>query len=251
MTMTIKVLGSSSSGNCGLLVSNGNYYLIDAGFSKKKTKEKLSKYGIDLSDISGVFITHEHQDHTHGLKMLSRINNIKFYANYKTAQAIETRYQINAPWYIFNSEEIFFTRGISVQSFLVPHDAVEPVGFLFKNDKSSCVWVTDIGHITEKVAHFLVQADTLVIETNHDSTLLWNHPTRPQYLKERIAGNYGHLSNHDAFVFIKNAQHHWKNVCLSHISKDCNSLQILKQLFQPLAEHQKFELEIIDPVLEN
>ena len=249
--LTIKVLGSSSSGNCGLLVCNEDYYLIDAGFSGKKTKEKLSKYGIDLHDISGIFITHEHHDHTQGLKVFSKVKNIKFYANYKTAQAIENKHKLNAPWCIFDSEESFFIKNLLIQTFLVPHDAAEPVGFLFKSDATACAWVTDIGHITEKIEKILVQADTLVIESNHDINLLWNHPERPLYLKERVAGDHGHLSNHDAYKFIKNAPHHWKTVCLSHISKDCNSIHLLNQLFQPLAQQQKFELEIIDPILEN
>ncbi len=249
--ITLKILGSSSSGNCCLLVTEGRYYLIDAGFSGKKIREKLSRYGISLKDISGVFITHEHQDHVQGLKALAKIEGIKFYANYKTAQAIESRYDIKGPWCVFETAETFSIDNLSILPFLIPHDAAEPVGFLFKTQRNSCVWATDLGRISPQVAQVLEQADVLVLEANHDAELLWNHPDRPVFLKERIAGEKGHLSNYEAFSFIKNSKHAWKSIYLAHISKDCNSVQQLQQLFLPLAQSLKFDLEIVDPVLES
>lgn len=248
-SISVKVLGSSSSGNCGLLIHKGRYYLIDAGFSGKKIKEKLSPFGITLNDLSGVFITHEHLDHILGLKVLSKVNSIKFYANYKTAQAIENQYKLQAPWCIFDTSDTFIVNNLEIKTFSIPHDAGDPVGYLFKADNECCAWATDLGHITEEIATLLSQADTLILESNYDTQLLWGHPTRPQYLKERIASPLGHLSNAEAFNFIKNTPNHWKSVHLAHVSKDCNSVKILHQMFQPLALAQKFELEIIDPVL--
>ena len=248
MTVDLKVLGSSSSGNCGLVVHQGRYYLIDAGFSGKKIAEKLAPFGISLEDLSGVFITHEHQDHVMGLKRLSKLKQLKFYANYKTAQAIEDRLQLNAHWTIFETGDVFAVDGLSVIGFSIPHDAKDPVGYFFKSETDSCVWATDIGHITQELTQLLTKARKLVLESNHEVQLLWNHPTRPQYLKERIAGPYGHLSNQEVFHFIKNTPNSWKSVCLAHISKDCNSVSHMQKLFQPLAEEQQFELEIVDPI---
>lgn len=250
MTVDLKVLGSSSSGNCGLVVHQGKYYLVDAGFSGKKIREKLTPFGISLEDLSGVFITHEHHDHIVGLKRLSKLKQLKFYANYKTAQAIENRLQLNAHWTIFETNETFTVDKLSIIGFSIPHDAQDPVGYLFTSEEERCVWATDIGHITPQIAQILTQAHKLVLESNHEIQLLWDHPTRPQYLKERIAGPYGHLSNQDVFNFIKNTPHTWKSVCLAHISKDCNSISHMQKLFQPLAQEQKFELEIVDPVFD-
>ncbi len=250
MAISIKVLGSSSSGNCGLLICSGHYYLIDAGFSGKKIKEKLVAYGLTLDDLEGIFLTHEHQDHCCGLKVLSKHQNIKFYANYRTAQAIEKRYQLKGQWSIFESNKPFNVHDLEVLGFRTSHDAIEPVGFLFKADHQCCCWATDIGCITPEMAKILIEADNLILEANHDLDLLWHHPSRPQYLKERIASDTGHLSNGAAFQFVKNSPHHLKSLCLAHISKDCNSIDIIKRLFQPLAMEQHFDLEIVDPILE-
>ena len=250
MAISIKVLGSSSSGNCGLLTYSGHYYLIDAGFSGKKIKEKLVPYGLTLDDLEGVFLTHEHQDHCCGLKVLAKHENIKFYANYRTSKAIKSRYQLEGQWNIFESNKSFQVHDLEVLGFRISHDAVEPVGFLFKTENQCCCWATDIGCITPAMANVLLKADNLILEANHDVDLLWHHPTRPQYLKERIASGIGHLSNSDAFQFVKNNPHHLKSLCLAHISKDCNSIDIVKRLFQPLAMEQHFDLEIVDPILE-
>lgn len=250
MTISIKVLGSSSSGNCGLLICSGHYYLIDAGFSGKKIKEKLAAYGLTLEDLEGVFLTHEHQDHCCGLKTLCKHKQIKFYANYRTAEAIEKRYQLKGQWYIFESNKPFNVRNLEVLGFRISHDAIEPVGFVFKTSTQCCCWATDIGCITPELKAILADVDNLILEANHDLDLLWHHPTRPQYLKERIASDIGHLSNKDAFLFIKNGSHHLKSLCLAHISKDCNSVETVKRLFQPLAMEKQFDLEIVDPVLE-
>ena len=250
MAISIKVLGSSSSGNCGLLICSGHYYLIDAGFSGKKIKEKLATYGLTLEDLEGLFLTHEHQDHCCGLKVLSKHKNIKFYANYRTAEAVEKRYHLEGQWSIFESNKPFNVHDLEVLGFRTSHDAIEPVGFLFKTSTQCCCWATDIGCITPEMANVLIKADDLILEANHDLDLLWHHPTRPQYLKERIASDTGHLSNGAAFQFVKNSPHHLKSLCLAHISKDCNSIDIVKRLFQPLAMEQHFDLEIVDPVLE-
>ena len=250
MAISIKVLGSSSSGNCGLLICSGHYYLIDAGFSGKKIKEKLAPYGLTLDDLEGIFLTHEHQDHCCGLKVLSKHKNITFYANQRTAKAIEKRYEIKGQWHFFESNKPFQVHDLEILGFRTSHDAIEPVGFLFKTEQQCCCWATDIGCITPQMADVLAEVDNLILEANHDLDLLWHHPTRPQYLKERIASDIGHLSNGAAFQFIKNNPHHLKSLCLAHISKDCNSIDIVKRLFQPLALEQHFDLEIVDPVLE-
>lgn len=249
MGLSVKILGSSSKGNCGLLQIDHEFFLIDAGFSKKQIQTRLQAYGIALSDLSGVFITHEHQDHAIGLKALHQLPSICFYANAKTQQAIETRYPLSLtdtpwPWSTFETGESFSIHSLAVQTFRIPHDAAEPVGFLFRSGNESLAWATDIGHITKTVAQALSKADTLVIESNHDETLLWKHPTRPTSLKERIA--QGHLSNTEVFSFLQQSQQAWKEVYLAHISAECNSTEILQALFQPLAQQKGFTLHIID-----
>ena len=187
MSLKIDILGSSSKGNCGLLTVDGSHYLIDAGFSGKQLKERLARYGLTLSDIEGVFLTHEHQDHAAGLKVLSKLSEIRFFANPKTAQAIKERYEITSrpfgdPWNTFETGDTLTFGDFTVQSFSIPHDAADPVGFLFRSEEACLAWATDIGRLTPKIAEYLSQADALVLEANHDEELLWKHPHRPQYL---------------------------------------------------------------------
>lgn len=249
MSFSLKILGSSSSGNCGLLIVDGVCFLVDAGFSGKKIKEKLQPLGIKISDICGVFITHEHHDHVQGLKALAKFQHIKFYANFKTAQAIESHYHLNASWKIFETGKNFSINLLEVQSFSILHDAADPVGFIFRTKNDCCAWATDTGCLTEKIISKLIQSNILVVEANHDQGMLWNHPTRPYYLKERVAGDLGHLSNQEVYKLLKQYPKQWKQIILLHVSKDCNSVQLLKNMFMPLAQKNQFLLEIIDPVL--
>ena len=248
MGLSLKVLGSSSSGNCGLLAYNGNYFLIDAGFSGKKIRELLQTYGLVLEDLSGVFVTHEHHDHIVGLKVLAR-KNIPFFANKRTAEAIEKKYALNYHWRIFESGREFLMQGLKIRPLIISHDAIEPVSFVFKSEEETCVWVTDIGSLEGNIVAAISEADILVLESNHDEQMVREHPTRPEYLKERILGPLGHLSNRTAYQLLKNTEGHWRTVCLAHLSKDCNSVQKVKQLFQPLADERQFELVIVDPEL--
>lgn len=252
VSLKIDILGSSSKGNCGLLTVDGSHYLIDAGFSGKQLKERLARYGLTLSDIEGVFLTHEHQDHAAGLKVLSKLSEIRFFANSKTAQAIEEHYEITSrpfadPWNTFETGDTLTFGNFSVQTFSIPHDAADPVGFLFRSEEACLAWATDIGRLTPKIAEYLSQADALVLEANHDEELLWKHPHRPQYLKERVAGETGHLSNGDVYKFLQNAPPTLKFVYLVHISRECNSTELLRKMLEPLAIEKGFELHIVDP----
>ena len=250
--LRIDILGSSSKGNCGLLTVDGCHYLVDAGFSGKRLGAYLQRYGLTLSDIDGVFLTHEHQDHTAGLKALVKFPNVRFFANTKTAQAVEARYKVTScrpfayPWTTFETGDTLTIGTLLVQTFPVSHDAVDPVGFVFHAENDGCAWATDIGRLTPGVIKALSQVDTLVLEANHDEELLWKHPHRPQYLKERIAGITGHLSNDEVFRLLRNP-HPWKCIYLVHLSRECNSVELLRGKFERLASERHFELHIIDP----
>ena len=229
--LQIIFLGSSSRGNCAVLKTQDGIFLIDAGLSGKKIKEKLDDLGIDVHQLAGVFITHEHQDHTIGLKTLCRIPEFRCYANSETAKAVEKRYSIKAQWHCFTTGQVFPVKSLHIQTFPVEHDAVRPVGFLFKTEKQTLAWATDLGHITDTVASCLLQANRLVLESNHDEELLWSSQ-RPLYLKERIAQN--HLSNQEVYPFIEAHIHQWSTVHLIHLSEECNSITRLRSLFAML-----------------
>lgn len=250
MAISFDMLGSGSTGNCGLMVVNGQAILIDAGFSCKKIKDMLSIRNIDLDDIRAVFITHEHIDHIQGLRGLRKYDNIQFFANKLTADAIEQKFEFGINWRTFNTGDSVVFSGMNVTSFSIPHDAADPIGYVFsaieKKDGgiNSLAWMTDLGYIPSNIVSCIKDADLLVIESNYDNDLLTADRKRPPYIKARIRSRYGHLPNEVAINFVKNAKDgRWKKVVFAHVSADCNSDDSIKTLLGN-TEHLSFEYDI-------
>ena len=259
MVYGLEILGTSSYGNCALLRTKSGVFLIDAGFSGKKIIEKLSSMNIDLFQIKGVFLTHEHHDHSCGVRGLVNSNpKLEIYATFGTAKPIQEKLNRKVNWKIFTSNTQFYVDDLVVRSFSIPHDAEDPVGFYFEwgerdlfNPCTSLAWVTDLGHTNEQILENVSNADILVLESNYDEILLEQDQNRPQYIKDRTSGRHGHLSNKAAYRFlVKNYQAKWKKVYLAHLSKDCNSIEAISKTF--LKGQEKiffpFTLEIYDPL---
>ena len=249
-----KILGSSSSGNSALLRTPDFTILIDAGFSGKRLVTLLAKEGVSPMDLDGVFLTHEHNDHTNGVRGLSRRSDLPFFANRDTAKAVQSGLSRRANWKIFETGLSFEFRGLKVSPFAIPHDAYDPVGFLFEwggpdsfTPSESLAWVTDLGFGTGLVREKIRGAQTLVIETNYDDELLDRDPRRPWTLKQRIKGRHGHLSNRDAFEFLETIESPgWRNVFLAHLSKDCNEISRVVKTFSSL-DRQDCPFSVVDP----
>jgi len=257
MPLHFQILGSSSSGNAALLRSKEATVLIDAGFSCRKLKQMLEREGISLTKIDAVFLTHEHSDHSVGLRGLSKIPGLRFYATYATRQALAPKLSSAMLWRVFESGESFSFKDLRVHSFSIPHDAYDPVGFVIEtggedlfNPHASLAWCTDLGHIPVNVREKVREADVLVLEANHDLELLEQDTKRPWSTKQRIRGRHGHLSNTAAIDFLSQTEApRWKDVFLAHLSKDCNDLDLLKsQLASGLNGHHRFRCHIINPM---
>lgn len=256
MELNFKVLGSNSSGNCALLVTDSAKVLIDAGFSARRICSMLRENNLSIEDIDGIFITHEHNDHAVGLRGLAKHRHLRFFANRDTARAIQKRLNQRPNWEVFETGSHFEFRDLKVTSFSVPHDAYDPVGFVFEwgyDDLFSplrrLAWVTDLGYIPGLVQEHIREADILVIEANYDDQLLENDPKRPWSVKQRIRGRHGHLSNQDALAFISEMEEaRWEQIFLVHLSRDCNDVALLEKLCRPLLQkRKKLCLEIVDP----
>ena len=249
-----KILGSSSSGNSALLRTPDCTILIDAGFSAKRLTALLAAENASPEDLDGVFLTHEHSDHTAGVRGLSRRSDLPFFANRDTAKAVQSGLSRRAHWKIFETGLSFEFRGLKVSPFSIPHDAYDPVGFLFEwggsdlfTPRESLAWVTDLGFGTGLVREKIRGAKTLVIETNYDEELLDGDPRRPWALKQRIKGRHGHLSNRDAFEFLEAIESpSWRNVFLAHLSKDCNEVSRVVETFSSL-DRQDCTFSVVDP----
>ncbi|HEX8280610.1 MAG TPA: MBL fold metallo-hydrolase [Chthoniobacterales bacterium] len=235
---SLTMLGSGSAGNCALVATEHCRLLVDGGLSARQIVNRLELCGVRPEQLDGVLLTHEHGDHVCGLEVLCRKFHIPIYCNALTGEAI--RYgcdSLNAHrnWRIFRTGTEFSICDITVQTFPVPHDAVEPVGYAFHAGRSGLGFITDLGYATKMLVERLREVHTLVIETNHDEKLLQACQYRPWPVKQRIMSRHGHLSNAAAATVIEQLlPGKIDRVVLGHLSRDCNSPELARGAVQAL-----------------
>lgn len=249
MITSCHFLGSSSHGNCLLVRATTCNFLLDVGLTGKQIVERLPKFGVTIQDIDAIFVTHEHMDHSQGFRGLYKYGHLRCFANQPTAQAIDTKFNKVFQWDYFQTGTVIEYGEFFVETFPVPHDAAEPVGYLFKSKsggKSLC-WVTDLGYIPQQLRERVEQSDILILEANYDHVLLEQDFKRPPAIKNRIRGRFGHLSNESAFDLVAQAEHpSWQKIFLAHLSRDCNNTQILASLFGEDI-FRRYDITIVDP----
>jgi len=191
-------LYSSSSGNVSLLSYRGITLLIDAGVSCKKLKEALNQIGFS-SKIDAILLSHDHSDHTRCAGVFSRQLKVPIITNHKTWKTIEDSMgnidKGNVT--LIETGDSLEIGDIQIETFPIPHDGVDPMGFCFYAGKKKISISTDLGFVSPKVASKINHSDVLLLEANHDVRMLMTG-IYPAYLKQRIRGNYGHLSNEQA-----------------------------------------------------
>ncbi len=219
------MLGSGSAGNCALLATDHCRLLVDGGLSARQIVRRLEFCGITPAQLDGVLLTHEHGDHVCGLEVLCRKFQVPIYCNSLTAEAIRCgSLGRHRNWRLFRTGSDFSICDIHVQTFSVPHDAVDPVGYAFHAGDCSLGFITDLGYATKMLVERLRRVHTLVIETNHDEKLLQACPHRPWPVKQRIMSRHGHLSNVAAATVIEELLPGTiERVVLGHLSRDCNT----------------------------
>ena len=256
MSVRFKILGSSSRGNAALLATPETQILIDAGFSGKQIEARMAAVDESIDNVAAVFLTHEHSDHSMGVRGLTRRNEgMPFFANRDTAREVQSRLKRRANWKLFETGATFTFRDIEITSFSLPHDAVDPVGYLFRtgdgsldNPYHTVAWVTDLGYAPTLVHEKIRDADILVLESNHDVTML-DESDRAWSLKQRIKSRHGHLSNDAAKDLLEGIENpRWSQVYLAHLSEECNCVNLVKETFASLSgAGQNFRVDVIDP----
>jgi len=219
----LTILGSGSAGNCAYIEAGETRILIDAGFSLRQIRKRLAAIGRAPENLSGILLTHEHSDHSQGLLQLSEKLRIPVYCNRATVDAIEFQLQVKLDSRLFVTGARFELGDILVETFTVPHDAQDPVGFLLETVAGNIGFLTDLGHATKLVLERVRRANVLVLEANHDVKMLQDCPHRPWNLKQRILSRHGHLSNEaaaEAAEQIVSAD--LKHLYLGHLSRECN-----------------------------
>ncbi len=186
-------LGSGSAGNALLVESGATCLMIDCGFGLRETVRRLQRAGRQPADLTGILVTHEHGDHLGGVFRLARKYALPVWMTHGTWSASrETDAGLDLR--IIDSHRSLTVGELEVLPFPVPHDAREPVQYVFADSRHRLGVLTDIGEITPHVRAMLSGCDALVLECNHDARML-AESTYPASLKRRIAGRYGHLEN--------------------------------------------------------
>jgi len=217
------ILASGSSGNAAYLETPGARLLLDCGISARRIREGLLAQDRTPERLDGIFITHEHSDHVQGLRVLAQKARLPIYCNRHTAEEIRRIHKCDFEFRLFETGHTVEIGDLTVETFPVPHDAIDPVGFLLHTPAARIGFLTDLGQGTRLIADRIRPAEVLVLETNHDVDLLNNDPHRPWQLKQRILSRHGHLSNEGAAEFLEQfIEPHLRHIYCAHLSRDCN-----------------------------
>jgi phosphoribosyl 1,2-cyclic phosphodiesterase len=223
----LTILGSGSAGNCALVETPKTRLLIDAGLSAMQMRQRLAACGVNPLEIDGILLTHEHGDHAGGLDVWCKQFQTPVYANALTAEALRRESKVPKDWRVFVTGSDFQIKDLAIQTFSVPHDAMDPAGFVLHHGSAALGFLTDLGFATKLACERVRQAHTLVIEANHDEKLLQADTRRPWSTKQRIMSRHGHLSNDAAGgVLAGMLGGNLSRAVLGHLSRDCNSPEI-------------------------
>jgi phosphoribosyl 1,2-cyclic phosphodiesterase len=218
------ILGSGSSGNAALIRSRGGLLLVDAGLSASQLITRLQLAGVDPAALHGIILTHEHGDHTRGLSVFTRKYRIPVLANTQTREVLRETLPAGGLWKIIPCGGSFQFAGFEIETFRVPHDAVDPMGFILRAGGVSLGLLSDLGHATTLVLSKMQALDAIFIEANYDATMLANDTKRPWSTRQRIASRHGHLSNDQAAEIVQRAASRvLQRIVLGHLSRDCNT----------------------------
>ncbi|KKL39156.1 beta-lactamase [Burkholderia contaminans FFH2055] len=232
--MRFSSLGSGSEGNALVVeASSGTTttrVLLDCGFSAKEVERRLGRLNLCIGDLDAILITHEHSDHVGSALTLARRASLPLYMSWGTARAVgadEADVDLHVLW----GDETAAIRDLAVMPYTVPHDAREPLQFVFMDGASRLGVLTDVGMATPHITTVLSGCDALVLESNHDTAML-AASRYPQSLKARIGGNHGHLSNDAAADILASLERsRLQHLIAAHLSQQNNRPELARQAF--------------------
>lgn len=230
MSLLVTSLNSGSNGNCYYIGNDDEAVLIDAGISCKETEARMRRLGLSMDKVKAIFISHEHTDHVRGLPVLSKKYNLPVYITPGTIPVKGFRLEKDLVR-SFNANEAIAVGNLHITPFPKFHDACDPHSFtVYSNDVTIGIF-TDIGQPCEQLIYHFKKCNAAFLEANYDEELLENG-RYPYFLKKRIRGGNGHLSNKQALqVFTECRPDFMSHLFLAHLSKDNNCPNLVKQLF--------------------
>ena len=230
-------LYSGSSGNCSVVEENGKFILIDMGKSARLTNKALLELGLDIKNLQGILVSHEHTDHTAGLKVFLKNLRVPVYTGVATADYLTDNGLLPAHIDIMDADFTGFNIGdFHIKGFETPHDSVCCMGYRITTGKGSRMSIaTDLGMVTEEIYHNLKDVDLAVVESNYDLQMLKEGPY-PYYIKSRIASNRGHLSNEQsAQTTLRLIESGVNKIQLCHLSNNNNLPSLALERIQKAA----------------
>lgn len=230
MALRVTVLGSGSSGNCTLVEAGDVSVLVDVGFSGRQIKKRMEETGRDLEEVDAVLVTHEHSDHTAGLPVLAGKMGLPVYCNRLTSEFLQGKLKGYGGWKLFRSGDCFEIGELKVESFRVPHDAYDPVGYVLEFQEARMAFLTDLGYVPGNILERMRAVDGMILESNYDPELLRSDRKRPWAVKQRIMARHGHLSNEGAAKLAGEVvNERLRHLFLGHLSGDCNRPDLARQ----------------------
>lgn len=228
--MDVVVLGSGSGGNAMVVRQGEHAILVDAGFSGTELRRRFALAGLDPAQLTGILITHEHDDHIAGLRVFAKRHaDLPVYANALTAERLRQQGKGPERMTIFSNGTAFDVGPFTVEAFSVSHDAIDPVGFVLRCGERRVAIATDFGHAGMMVPLKLHGCDVIVLESNHEPELL-RQSGRPPPLQQRILGRRGHLSNQAAGELVPRVLGPaTRHLVMAHLSRDCNRPELVRQ----------------------
>lgn len=235
MSLYISSLNSGSNGNCYYVGNDNEAILIDVGISCKEVEKRMHRLSLDIQKVKAIFISHEHSDHIRGVVVLARKYNLPVYITPSTLKysVLNLNEELTKT---FNAHEPIIIGALSVIAFPKFHDAYDPYSFIIESNGVKVGVLTDIGSVCEHVIHYFKQCHAAFLEANYDEEML-SLGRYPFYLKKRISGGKGHLSNNQALeLFLKHKLPHMSHLILSHLSKENNTVELVEELFNKHAQ---------------
>jgi len=226
--------GSGSSGNCYYLATDSDALLIDIGVGLRGLKKDCRNYGVSLSEVHHVLVTHDHADHIKSVGSFSFDYQVPVYATREVHEGINRNYCVTkklAPELMkFVEKDHTIQLGdFSVTPFEVPHDSSDNVGYFIEAAGTNICIITDAGEVTENMKQYIQRARYLIIEANHDIEMVQGGPY-PQFLKERILSGTGHLNNHACGTAVaENMTEQLQSVWLCHLSEENNHPELARK----------------------
>jgi phosphoribosyl 1,2-cyclic phosphodiesterase len=253
ISIRVSILASGSAGNCTLLETQRTRLLVDAGLGKKETLRRLALLDIAPGSIDGIVISHEHSDHIGGLAaLIAQWRDVTVYLNETThAQLLKILPERHAKRLqrveFIQAGQRFAVGDIEVAPFLIPHDAVDPLGFTFSAGGVKLGLVTDLGYLPELVKHHIRDCDALMLESNHDLEMLKVGPY-PWHIKQRVMSRTGHLSNETVsqfFADLEGFDAHPRYVVLAHLSENNNNPDVARISAEEALRRRSFPGELL------